>query len=536
MYDLTNFTIQDMTQCGDALEHLGYKARNLEELTNSLVRYFYDHLIDKRTGEKSAALVRFFMTYPYESLDDPLRQLAGKMAENQPLTKTTSCLVLMATAGVQPEWNTRELSRGHRVIPLVDKQTADKHPMIAQLVYQLGIDINDVLNPHPTPEIELESKIFNVFHVPDAVGSPHIPAQDTFVIPFGIKSALGFGSMLPTGNLFTVVIFSKMRVPGNTAEMFKYLALNMRMAVLPFVSKKIYVNEKTVLEETERLKSIIATQTSLLSVYKKTAVNQSRRLEGFSWKFTLSLAKFTKKAWLYLSLSTASSLFLYVFYATHIEFLLHVAAIPLEVLLGALLIEKLLERKEKAEKFNQLMYIKSYLYRSEMRNLFITNFNSLKFPVITMPKIKNAGLDELKQLRSEADHLEYFSLDAMELVIREYVAAYSVFRDFMDRASTYGMDTLFQDMIYILHFIQDVKLFQQANPDKPFIYEAQEHPFLMEKTKKVLGDGTQKFLDYMIELKEKKPDLFYDLLTDYEVSSRRITPIMNERQKNYTPA
>ena len=98
----------------------------------------------------------------------------------------------------------------------------------------------------------------------------------------------------------------------------------------------------------------------------------------------MSPAKFTQEAWLSLSLSTASSFFLYVFYTTHIEFMLHVAAIPLEVLLGALLIERLLERKEKAEKFNKLMYIKSYLYRSEMRDLFITNFSSLKFPVITM--------------------------------------------------------------------------------------------------------------------------------------------------------
>jgi hypothetical protein len=87
----------------------------------------------------------------------------------------------------------------------------------------------------------------------------------------------------------------------------------------------------------------------------------------------------------------------------------------------------------------------------------------------------------------EADHLEYFSLDAMELVIREYVAAYSVFRDFMDRASTYGMDTLFQDMIYILHLFRMLNCFNRQILDKPFIYEAQEHPFLMEKTQKGFG-------------------------------------------------
>ncbi len=34
-----------------------------------------------------------------------------------------------------------------------------------------------------------------------------------------------------------------------------------------------------------------------------------------------------------------------------------------------------------------------------------------------------------------------------------------------------------------------------------------------------MGDGILKFLDYIIELKEKNPDMFYDLLTDYELSS-----------------
>ena len=100
------------------------------------------------------------------------------------MTNATSCLVLLASVGVQPEWNSKKLSKGHRVIPLVDKQTVDRHPMIAQLVYQLGIDIDNVLHPRPTLEIELESKIFNVFHVPDALGSHHIPTQDEFVIPF----------------------------------------------------------------------------------------------------------------------------------------------------------------------------------------------------------------------------------------------------------------------------------------------------------------------------------------------------------------
>ena len=42
----------------------------------------------------------------------------------------------------------------------------------------------------------------------------------------------------------------------------------------------------------------------------------------------------------------------------------------------------------------------------------------------------------------------------------------------------------------------------------------------MEKVKKVLGGGIKKFLDYMIELKEKEPNIFYDLISDYELSSQ----------------
>jgi len=228
--------------------------------------------------------------------------------------------------------------------------------------------------------------------------------------------------------------------------------------------------------------------------------------------------KIIKNTWIYISLLAASALFLIIKQVTHIEFMLHVAAIPLEILLGALLIEKFLERKEKAEKLRQLMFFKGYMFQSEMRNLFITNFDALKSPEITMSKIKNASLEELKQMRRDADHIEYESLESMELVIKEYVLTYSVFNNFMERAITYNLETSFQDMLYILHFIQSVKLFKQTYPEKLFIYEAVKQPLLIKKVRKILENGIQHFLDYMIELKEKKPDLFYEIMSDYELS------------------
>ncbi len=230
--------------------------------------------------------------------------------------------------------------------------------------------------------------------------------------------------------------------------------------------------------------------------------------------------KFFRSIWLYLVLIIASTVLLIIEYKTHIVFFHHLAAIPLEILLGALLVERYMSRKEHAKKLRHLMYIKSYVFRAEMRNLFIANFKALKYPAIDMTRIKEASHEELKQMREDAESIEYKSTEAMEPVIMEYVNSRAAFYGFMQRAIDCNFESIFQNMIYILHFIQDVKLFKDHHPDKLFIYEAQRQLLLMEKVRKVLGDGIQKFLDYSIELKEKQPDIFLELMTDYEVSSR----------------
>jgi hypothetical protein len=230
--------------------------------------------------------------------------------------------------------------------------------------------------------------------------------------------------------------------------------------------------------------------------------------------------KIPKNIGFYVVLVATSLLFLFIEHLTHIEFMLHLAAIPLEVLVGLFIVEKFLERRENREKRRQLMFIKSYLFRSEMMNLFIANFDALKFPAITMSKIKNATLEELKQMRKEANTIEYSSSEMIEPVIMEYVKAEHIWRNFKERAIAYNFEEIFHDMIYILHFIYDVKLFKENNPGKLFISEAENRAWTMEKVKKVLGGGIQKFLDYVIELKEKQPDMFYTLVSDYELSSQ----------------
>ena len=234
MFDLTDCALSDLTDTLTNLRKLRVGAENMEDAANRLVRYFYDNLLVKATGTRSCALVRLFVTCPYRTLDAELQTIAKTMLGAKAESPSCKCLVLLATAGDQQEWNARKQSRGHQAIPLPSEQIISSIPMISQLIYQLGIDVNTVLQPAPDILVAAEQKTYNVFHVPNAIGSPYIPAQDTFVIPFHIQSVLGFGGLLPSGELFAMILFSRTYIPHETATLFTPHALAVKAALLPF--------------------------------------------------------------------------------------------------------------------------------------------------------------------------------------------------------------------------------------------------------------------------------------------------------------
>jgi hypothetical protein len=221
-----------------------------------------------------------------------------------------------------------------------------------------------------------------------------------------------------------------------------------------------------------------------------------------------------------LGLPALSGFFLWLEHVTHYEFLLHVAAIPLEILIGAFLVERWLARKDKEGKRQQLMYLKSYLFRSEMRNVFISNFSALARPALSLEWIRDAGLEELTRARDGITTLEYHSPAAVEEVLGEYVHARHVFQTFMEWAAAHDFESIFHDMIYILHFIQDFQLYRKQNPERLFVAAAQAHPRMQAKVEKILRDGVVKFLDYAIELRQKEPEVLEELLDDYLLSSK----------------
>ncbi|MEG4026016.1 SpoIIE family protein phosphatase [Microcoleus sp. S13C4] len=264
----------------------------MEEASNRIVRYLYENFCTKPTGEKSCALVRLLKTHPYEDLEVELAEYARSMLDHYPPLPAMKCMTLLATVGEQTEWNSRHKSVGHKAIPLASESVVAQIPMISQLIRQLGLDIKTVINPDPNLLVEIEQRKYNVFHVPEAIGSPYIPAQDSFVIPFGIKSVLGFGGLLPSGNMFAIIMFLKVQIPISTVQMFSTLALNVKTALLPFDRGAVFAQKKdesdtaskqifTINTEQEiaQLRSQVATLRQLLDVFDQSISVQSDRLE-----------------------------------------------------------------------------------------------------------------------------------------------------------------------------------------------------------------------------------------------------------------
>lgn len=238
-YDLLRFTLREMTECGRQLRTLGDGAASMEEVASRIVDHLYESLVSGPSKEQASVLVRFFKTHQYSGLPDDLKKVAtqGLGGGARPGTK---CLTLMATRGIVSEWNSRHKSHSHKAIPLASPEMIRRLPMIAQLLLQLGIEEKIVINPDPELIIDAAQRQYNVFYVPEARGNPFIPDQESFVLQHGVHSIIGFGGVLPSSDMFAVIVFTKVAIPKATAMAFKPFALNTKLALMPFDGSSVF--------------------------------------------------------------------------------------------------------------------------------------------------------------------------------------------------------------------------------------------------------------------------------------------------------
>jgi hypothetical protein len=202
----------------------------MQETASAVVRHIYDNFTSA-SGSPACALVRFYKTHRYSRLPAELQRFVratdGPAAEDG----DAPCLTLLATAGVEDAWNDTRRSQSHRAIRLGG--SLDNAPMIAALVRELGVDEDIVLDPPEELETDLHLRQYNVFYVADAVGSPAVPAQTEFVLRYGIRSVVGFGGVLASGDMFAVILFTTVPVPEKALVSFRTLSTTVKALLVP---------------------------------------------------------------------------------------------------------------------------------------------------------------------------------------------------------------------------------------------------------------------------------------------------------------
>ncbi len=284
MFDLRAFGLTDMLECSSELRRLGDGASSMEGAAGEVVRYLYTRLIDKQTEKSALAMVRLYKTHRFDELEADLQDFARAQSPGGRVAPEAPCLTLLATAGDEEDWNDRRLSRSHRAIPLHNPAAVAALPMVYQLTRELGFDESDLLRPDPELFWAVAGRPGGVFYIPDARGSPYVPAQSEFVERYGIRSVIGFGGALPSGYVFAVIMFATVEISRETADVFGSLAFAAQLALLPFVERRLFESDQADdSQEIERDLRLAQAETAalghLLDTRQHIVTEQAARLE-----------------------------------------------------------------------------------------------------------------------------------------------------------------------------------------------------------------------------------------------------------------
>lgn len=216
---------------------LGENSPSTEDFALKATDYLFDQFSQVDGLVDACALVRFFRTMNFSDLTDDLKELAKQQFDSEHL-QASNCLTLLASRGIQPEWNNRNDSINHRVIPLLSVEAVERAPMVARLVSRLGIEVSNVVTPTPSWFLPRDQKKYEVMYIAEAKDDPAIVAQENFVVPFGVRSVIGYGGLLPTGDMFAVLMFMRIYIPVESAMLFTSFSRAIEEALVEVKSGK----------------------------------------------------------------------------------------------------------------------------------------------------------------------------------------------------------------------------------------------------------------------------------------------------------
>lgn len=231
---LSSFGYDEARRLADRVVELAQGASSVGAFGQALTQELHGKLLREDNGQPATALVRLFITVPLGELPPELQPLGGTHPPETP------CLVLVGTDGLEFQWRDRHRSTGHQVIPLADPAAVARAPMIARMMFDLGVAPGLLFNPDPAFLLEADHHPQRVFFVQEALGSPHIPAQEGFIRPYAIRSVVGFGGLPPTGRLSAVLLFCRVPVSREVALQFQFLSMALRRAMGALAERPLF--------------------------------------------------------------------------------------------------------------------------------------------------------------------------------------------------------------------------------------------------------------------------------------------------------
>jgi len=182
--------------------------------------------VNELTETPEVVLARCFISRPFASLSIEDQMLARAQYGGDEILPTSPVLVLEGSAGVVEGWNAPKQSSRYRVVPLNVPEFASRFPMFAEVLRQLQF----VVAGESVGALDVKSVgSTQVFSVNGAVGSPFIPAQDEFVVPFGIRAAVGCGGVFGEGQCFVLLLFTRVAISERAMELLRLIALSIRL-------------------------------------------------------------------------------------------------------------------------------------------------------------------------------------------------------------------------------------------------------------------------------------------------------------------
>jgi hypothetical protein len=222
VHDLARFTLEDMSRLGGALRRGAQGAHRIDQSASRVVQHLHDSLRDGSSGARLCASARFFMTQLVEDLPPDL-EIEAPGAQGEDALPARRCLVLLAKAELEALVGDGLLPPGKRALSLTESGLQSA-PVFCALVTQFGLDVASIAAQEPVYAEEASHRACNVFHTEEVPAA--IAAQ-------GVRSLLGFGGLLPSGNLFFVMLYLRTLVSPSHAAMFRPVAINIKIPLLP---------------------------------------------------------------------------------------------------------------------------------------------------------------------------------------------------------------------------------------------------------------------------------------------------------------